>query len=91
MIFDTSDRFALSKVSAKANLIDPYIRQDESAIATFAFDLALFQVGRLNDTLKQELDRPFGKRIGHISKCDVPQAVALRLRPIAGFLIKIGE
>jgi hypothetical protein len=43
MIFDTSERFAFSIVGQKADLIEPNVGQNESAIAAFAFDLTFFQ------------------------------------------------
>ena len=57
MIYDTSQRFAPAVVREESNLIEPDTGQDECSIATFALDLALFQVRRLNDVLKE---RPNG-------------------------------
>ena len=59
MIFDTSDGFASPIVRQKANLIEPDVRENEGAIAPFAFDLAFLQFRRLDDPLEQQFDRLF--------------------------------
>jgi hypothetical protein len=56
MIFDTSQWLALAIVREVANLVEPDTGQDERAISTFSFDLALFQAQCLNDPLKEQFD-----------------------------------
>jgi hypothetical protein len=59
LLFDTTERLAFAVVCQEATLIKPDTRQDERAIATFAFDLTLFQVRRLDQALKEQFNGLF--------------------------------
>jgi len=45
--------FAFFTLVSRKHTIDPNIGQNNSAIETFAFDLTLFQLCRLNDALEE--------------------------------------
>src|SRR3989441_12394593 len=92
MLFDTSGRFAFSIVRQEANLINPNVSQDESTIATFAFNLTFFQFRRLNDALEEQFDGFFAIR----EQLMLPRASFFwqllgGQDPPTGFLVKIGE
>jgi len=59
MIFDTRQWLAIAVIRQIANLVKPDTGQDERAIATFSFDLALLQAQCLNDPLKEQFDGLF--------------------------------
>ena len=59
MIFDTSQRLALTVIREKATLVELGTGQDERSISTFYFDLTLLQAQCLNDPLEEQFDALF--------------------------------
>src|SRR5262245_31862419 len=92
MLFDPSQRLALAVIREIANLGEPDTGQDERAIATFPFDLALFQAQCLKDPLKEQFDSLFAIAVQVV--LPLPSFLRQLLRgedPSASLFVEIGE
>ena len=59
MIFDTSQRLALTVIREKATLVELGTGQDERSVSIFSFEPTLLQAQCLNDPSEEKFDALF--------------------------------